>query len=271
MKDRTILVTGASSGIGKATAEKLIGEGYAVYVAARRVEHMRDLEQLGCVALKMDITQEQDVAGVVERIEKERGGIDILINNAGYAVNGAVEDVSIDAARQQFEVNLFGLARLTQLVLPYMRAKRAGTIVNVSSVGGRVFTPLGAWYHGTKHALEGWSDCLRYELRPFNINVVIIQPGAIATEFADVMEGPMVDRSGNGPYAELTQKLARGLKNMRGSMSPPTMIADVISKALKTRKPKTRYAAGKYASTTLFIRRWFGDRTYERFLDMIVR
>ena len=184
---KTVLITGASSGIGKDTAKTLIAQGYTVYVAARRLEKMAELETLGAIAIKMDITNDNDIKNVVNRINANHGGVDILINNAGFGMYGAMEDTSIDDARYQFEVNLFGLARLTQLVLPYMRAQRSGTIVNVSSMGGKVYTPLGSWYHATKHALEGWSDCLRLELAAFNINVVVIQPGAIQTEFGDVM------------------------------------------------------------------------------------
>ena len=189
---RTALVTGASAGIGKATVERLLEEGYHVYAAARRVDRMRDLEELGAVALEMDVTREEDVVAGVERIDGERGGVDILVNNAGFGLYGAVEDIPLDDARYQFEVNLFGAARLTQLVLPRMRERGAGRIVNVSSVGGKIYTPLGSWYYATKHALEGWSDALRWELKHFGIDVIIVEPGLIRTEFGDVMRGPMV-------------------------------------------------------------------------------
>ncbi|MCU1652217.1 MAG: Estradiol 17-beta-dehydrogenase, partial [Pseudonocardia sp.] len=183
---KTVLVTGASSGIGKETAKTLLADGYAVYVAARRVDRMSELEQLGATALAMDITNDEDIVAAVKRITAERGGIDVLINNAGFGMYGAMEDTTLDDARYQFEVNLFGLARLTQLALPYMRDRGAGKIVNISSVGGKIYTPLGAWYHATKHALEGWSDSLRLELKPLGIDVIVIEPGIIRTEFGDV-------------------------------------------------------------------------------------
>jgi short-subunit dehydrogenase len=265
---KTVLITGASSGIGKATAEKLLAEGYAVYGAARRLEKMRDLEQAGAHLIEMDITREHDVASAVNRIAEEQGGIDILINNAGFGMYGAMEDTSLEDARYQFEVNLFGLARLTQLALPYMRQQRAGKIVNISSMGGKIYTPLGSWYHATKHALEGWSDCLRLELAAFGIDVIIIEPGAIGTEFGDVMIAPLLERSGDGAYAELAHKVAATSRAAYegGNNSPPSLIADVISKALRARRPRTRYAAGKYARPVIALRKWLGDRIYDRMI-----
>ncbi len=262
----TALVTGASSGIGKATSKKLLEEGYTVYVAARRVDQMSDLVELGAIALKMDITREEDVVRGVEQIQRDHGGVDVLINNAGYGSYGAMEDTSIEDARYQFEVNLFGLARLTQLVLPYMRAQKAGKIVNVSSMGGKIYTLLGSWYHATKHALEGWSDCLRLELAPFGIDVIIIEPGVIQTSFGDVMTDPMLERSGHTAYGELARRIAKATSDSykEGAATPPTVIANVIAKAIKTKRPKTRYVAGKLARPLLFTRRWFSDRAFDK-------
>lgn len=265
---RTVLVTGASAGIGKATAERLLQEGYTVYVAARRVEKMRSLELRGAMALEMDVTKEEDIVAAVERITAERGGVDVLINNAGFATYGAVEDTSLADARYQFEVNLFGLARLTQEVLPYMRAQGAGTIVNLSSMGGRIYTPLGAWYHATKHALEGWSDCLRIELKAHGIHVVIIEPGTIESEFRDVMMGPMLARSGEGPYADLAQGLAQTSRRTRGS--PPSVVARAITRALKAKHPRPRYVAGHLARPLMWTRKWLGDRVFDRLLLTMV-
>jgi len=184
-----------------------------------------------------------------------------------------VEDISLDEARYQFEVNLFGLARLTQLVLPYMRQQKAGKIVNVSSVGGKIHVPMGAWYIATKHALEGWSDCLRLETKLFNIDVIIIEPGAIATEFDDVATAPLLQRSGEGPYGEMAQALAktsRRFQNDPNGSSPPSVIANTISKALKARRPRTRYAAGKLAKPLLWVRRWGSDRMMDWVLGRLV-
>ena len=265
----TVLITGASSGIGKATARKLLEEGYVVYAAARRVERMQDLEELGAIALKMDVTKEEEVVAGVERINMERGGTDILVNNAGFGLYGAMEDLPHDEARYQFEVNLFGLARLTQLVLPHMRKRRAGKIVNVSSMGGKIYTPLGSWYHATKHALEGWSDCLRFELKQFGIDVIIIEPGAIRTEFSNVAFGPAMERSSSTAYSGFTREMRAMRERTESNQSlgsPPSVIADTILKAVRTKHPRTRYAAGQYAKPLLLLRRLVSDRMYDRIM-----
>jgi NAD(P)-dependent dehydrogenase (short-subunit alcohol dehydrogenase family) len=267
-KKRTVLITGASSGIGKAIAEQLLNDGLTVYVAARRVEKMQDLEKRGAIALKIDVTCEDDMVNGINQIKAAHGGIDVLVNNAGYATYGAVEDTSIEDARRQFEVNLFGLARLTQLVLPYMREQRAGTIINMSSMGGKIYTPLGAWYHATKHALEGWSDCLRIELAPFGVDVIIVEPGAIETEFGDVMTAPLMERSGRGPYAALAKNLEKATREAYedGKVSPPSVIADLVSQAVKANKPKTRYVGGYLAKPVMFMRHWLPDRWFDKII-----
>lgn len=263
----TVLITGASSGIGKETASKFLEAGYAVYAAARRVDKMQDLQARGAIVLAMDITKEADIVRTVERIAAKHGGVDILVNNAGFGMYGSMEETSIDDARYQFEVNLFGMARLTQLVLPYMRQKRAGKIVNISSMGGKIYTPLGSWYHATKHAIEGWSDCLRIELAQFGIDVVIIEPGAIATEFGDVMTEPMLRRSGQGPYRNIAQAMANATRKAYqkgGAASPPSVVAATIVAAAKARRPKTRYVVGKMARPLMFMRKYFGDRVFDK-------
>ena len=265
---RTVLITGASSGIGKATAKRLLKEGYSVYAAARRVDRMRDLEDLGAIALKMDVTNEEDVVDGVDRINAEQGGTDILVNNAGFGLYGAMEDTPLDDARYQFEVNLFGAARLTQLVLPYMRDRGAGKIVNVSSIGGKIYTPLGSWYYATKHALEGWSDCLRWELKHFGIDVIVIEPGLIRTDFGNVMRGPLVEYSGDSAYGGIVKRLTERTKN-HGRGSPPSVIADTVLKAVQARRPRTRYATGQYAKTALLLRRLITDRMYDRLMDLM--
>ena len=266
---KVILITGASSGIGKETALQLIKEGHMVYGAARRIDQMKDLEQAGGCALKLDITKEDEITEVVKKIIDEQQRIDVLINNAGFGLYGAVEDISIDQARYQFEVNIFGLARITQEVLPHMRKQNSGKIINISSMGGKMYTPLGAWYHATKHALEGWSDCLRIELKQFNINVVIIEPGAIETEFGNVMYEPMLKNSGQGPYAKIAKTMAQATKEIyekKGAASPASVISNTISKAISSKRPKTRYVAGKMAKTYMFIRKYLGDRVFDKAL-----
>ncbi|GGX57065.1 short-chain dehydrogenase/reductase [Litorimonas cladophorae] len=270
---KIVLITGASSGMGKYTAKTLINEGYVVYGAARRVENMQDLVQMGGHVIGMDITDEVQIEAAVARILSEQGKIDVLVNNAGYAIYGAVEQVSIADARCQFDVNLFGLASLTQKLLPHMREQGGGHIINITSIGGKVYTPLGAWYHATKHALEGWSDCLRVETAKFGIKVTIIEPGAIQTEFSDVMAGPMVELSKGGPYEALSVAIESGNKKYyTGAPSnSPQVIADVVLKSIKSKKPKTRYAAGKMARTTLFMRRWMSDKAFDKALMSMLK
>ena len=266
---RVALVTGASSGMGKETAKRLLAAGYTVYVAARRRALMDELAALGAIPLTMDITQDADIRQAVATIEAGHGGVDVLINNAGFGLFGSVEETSLEDARYQFEVNLFGLARLTQLLLPGMRAKGAGTIVNLSSMGGKIYTPLGAWYHATKHAIEGFSDCLRIELAPLGIKVVIIEPGIIATEFGEVMSGPMLERSGKGPYRALANATAKAVHDAYakpGGASPASLVVDGIMQALTAKQPKTRYAMGKMAKPMMFIRKYFGDRFFDKAL-----
>ncbi|GAA5217065.1 oxidoreductase [Corallincola platygyrae] len=274
MNSKTVLITGASSGIGKEAARTLVEQGYTVYAVARRLSHMEDLKQLGCHTLRMDITDEADVRDVVEHITRTHGGVDILINNAGFATSGAAEDISIEDARYQFEVNLFGLGRLTQLVLPYMRERGAGKIINISSVGGKIYGPMHSWYMASKHALEGWSDCLRFEVAQFGVQVVIIEPGAIATEFDDVYVGPMLKRSGKGPYAEMARSIADFSAQMRErrakAMSHPSVITQQIVKAIEANRPKTRYVAGKLAKQMLWVRKWLGDRFYDAMLQRML-
>lgn len=265
-KPQVILITGASSGMGKETAKHLLAQGHVVYTAARRLELMQDLKALGAHPLKMDVTDEAQMQAAIATIAAAHGGVDVLVNNAGFGMYGAMEDTSISDARYQFEVNLFGLARMTQLVLPYMRSQKAGKVINISSMGGKMYTPLGSWYHATKHALEGWSDCLRLELAQHGIQVVIIEPGVIATEFGDVAVDPMLKRSGTGPYAKLAQSMAQATREAYSkphASSPASVIAQVISQAIASPRPKTRYVAGKMAKPLMFMRKWFGDRLFD--------
>lgn len=265
-RKKTALVTGASSGMGKEIAKRLIKDGFQVFVAARHTDKMNDLVELGALALRMDISSETEIKATVDTLLREADGVDVLVNNAGFGLYGPVEEVGIDEARYQFEVNLFGAARLTQLLLPKMREKRSGTIINITSMGGKIYTLLGAWYHATKHALEGWSDCLRLELAPFGIKVVVVEPGLIETGFGDVVANGLLKRSGSGPYAKVTQAVAKSTRDAygQGRGTDPRVIADVVSKAVKDAKPRTRYVAGKYALPMIKIREWFGDRMFDR-------
>ncbi len=265
---KTALVTGASSGMGKAIAHRLIQEGYQVYAAARSIEKMADLARLGAQPLMMDISRDEEIVAGVNTILAQTGGVDVLVNNAGFGLYGPVEEIQIDEARYQFEVNLFGAARLTQLLLPAMRARHSGHIVNITSMGGKMYSVLGAWYHATKHALEGWSDCLRLEVAEFGIKVVIVEPGVIETGFGDIASESIVKRSASGPYGRLVQKVATSIKNTygHGTGSDPAVIADVVSGAIKRHTPRTRYAAGKFAKMLIRLRLCLGDRIFDRII-----
>lgn len=262
----TALVTGASSGMGKAIAKRLIADGYLVYVAARNTAKMADLAALGALPLGMDISKEDDITAAVATITARSGGVDVLVNNAGYGLYGPVEDVALDEARYQFEVNVFGPARLTQLLLPAMRARGKGTVVNITSMGGKIYTLLGAWYHATKHALEGWSDSLRLEVEPFGIRVVVIEPGLIETGFGDAAGQGIAERSRDTAYAKLAARVAEVMAQSyrHGQGTDPKVIADVVGDAVASGRPKTRYAAGKYAKLMIWVRKWLGDRMFDR-------
>ena len=263
---KVILITGASSGIGKDTALSLIKEGHVVYGVARRLEMMKDIVRAGGHAIKMDILKERNIDDVVNQIIKEQSRVDVLINNAGYGLWGAVETISIDDAKRQFDVNIFGLAYLTKKIIPIMRKQKSGKIINMSSMGGKVYTPFGAWYHATKYALEGWSDCLRIELKSFGIDVILIEPGVIKTEFQDVMMDSTVERSIGTPYEKKLKALEKATQEMyaRGIGSPPSTITKLIIKAINSHNPKRRYVGGLFAKPMLFIKKWFGDKMYEK-------
>lgn len=270
MANKVALVTGASSGIGESTVLRLKELGYTVYGAARRVDRMQSLARSDIRTLAMDVTDDASMKAGIDKIVAETGRIDVLVNNAGYGSYGAVEDVSIAEARAQFEVNVFGAARLIQLVLPHMRARRSGRIVNITSMGGKIHTPLGAWYHGTKFALEAISDCLRMEVAPFGIDVVVIEPGGIKTEWAGIAAEKLRETSGQGAYAAQAQAMAQSMVGEASvkRQSPPQLIADTIAKAVTARKPKTRYAIGFGAKPMIFMRGILSDRAFDGMMRM---
>lgn len=264
--EKVILITGASSGMGKESAKKLIGEGYRVYTVARRIEQMQDLKELGGFPIQMDVTNEADIQQVVDTIVKKEGKIDVLWNNAGFGLYGSVEDVPLDEARREFEVNVFGMAAMTQKVVPYMRAAQSGTIINTSSMGGKMYFPMGAWYHASKHAVEGLSDCLRLELKPFNVHVVVLEPGFIATEFGSVLLNNFAKVRPDSAYREMMDKIIEGTKKSAegNGSSKPSVIADAISKIVSSNSPKTRYRVGKFAKPMVWMRTYLGDELFDK-------
>jgi NAD(P)-dependent dehydrogenase (short-subunit alcohol dehydrogenase family) len=267
---KTVLITGASSGIGEATALHLAELGYTVYAGARRLERMSDLVDRGIRTKTVDVIDDASMTTLVEAIIAETGRIDVLVNNAGYGLYGALEDVPIEQARRQFDVNLFGLARLTQLVLPHMRQQHDGYIVNVSSMGGKIWEPLGSWYHASKFAVEGLSDSLRVEVAEFGIKVVIIQPGTIRSEWSGIAADQLEATSANTPYAgqaKIMGTVLRGVDQMRLA-SGPELVAETIAKAVQSPKPRTRYVVGGGARGILLAERILPDRSFDRFIQV---
>lgn len=268
MTSRVALVTGGSSGIGEQTALRLKNAGFEVYAVARRVDRMADLAKQGVHVFGMDVTDDDAVVSGIERIIAEQGRIDVLVNNAGYGSYGAVEDVAIDEARRQFEVNVFALARLTQLVTPHMRAQGSGRIINISSVGAVIYEPFGAWYHATKFAVEGFSDSLRVELRQFGIDVVIVRPAGIITEWNKISRDGLIESSRGGAYEKQAIRAAKTLKSVDNAMlsSGPKTVAKTIVKAATARRPRSRYATGRGARSVIATRRLLPDRAFDAIL-----
>jgi len=230
---------------------------------------MASLAAAGATLLKLDLTDDASIVAAVEAIKgSTTGRIDVLVNNAGYGSYGALEDVPLEEARRQFEVNVFGLARLCQLALPIMRAQKSGKIVNVTSIGGKIWEPLGSWYHATKFAVEGLSDCLRVEVARFGVDVVVIEPGAIRTEWAGIAREGLMQMSASTAYAEEAKRHARMLATAETSnlASPPEVVAKTIVRAVRASRPKTRYAAGGGARTILLLRKILTDRMFDRLI-----
>lgn len=266
---RTALVTGASSGIGEETARRLQGLGYTVYGAARRTDRLEKLAAEGVRPLAMDVTDDASMTAGIARIIEEAGRIDVLVNNAGYGSYGAIEDVPIDEARRQFEVNLFGLGRLVQLVTPHMRGQKSGTIINISSMGGRLTTPLGGWYHATKYAVEALSDALRMELKPFGIDVVLVEPGGIRTEWAGIAADHLEETAEGSAYSDQIRAVAGSMRNesVQRRQSPPSVIANTVERIVTARRPRTRYAVGFMAKPLITARRVLPDRAFDRVIS----
>ncbi len=269
-QDPVAIVTGASSGIGKSVARKLLERGYRVHAGARRTDAMADLAILGARVHHVDLTKPESIDTFVAAVLAEGDRIDVLVNNAGYGSYGAVEEVPMADARRQMDVNVFGLARAIQLVLPAMRRRRAGRILNVTSIGGKIWSPLGAWYHASKFAVEGLSDCLRNELRPFGIDVVVIEPGGTVTEWTGLALENARKVSGSGPYATILDGAAARFASEQGQQSADDC-AGVIVHAATVAKPKARYATSPAAHVVLFLRWILPDAAFDGLLGRIFK
>ena len=263
---RAVLITGCSTGIGRAAAERLAGHGHTVYATARRSESIEDLKQAGCRTLSLDVTDEESMRAAVEQVERAEGAVGALVNNAGYSQSGALETVPLDDLRRQFETNVFGLLRMCQLVLPAMRRQRHGRIVNLSSMGGKLTFPGGGAYHATKYAVEAISDVLRFEVRGFGVDVSIIEPGLIKTDFAETAVATVAHE--DGPYAEFNRAVAATTAGAyEGPLAKlgggPEAVAEVIEKALTARRPRTRYKVTASARILMAQRALMPDRLWD--------
>ena len=266
---KTAIITGCSSGIGQATAARLgRRDDWTVYATARRPETLSELKSAGCRVLALDVTDEASMVAAVEAVTGESGRIDALVNNAGYSQSGATETLNVDDVRRQFETNVFGLLRLSQLVLPTMRAQREGRIVNISSMGGKLVFPGGGAYHATKFAVEAFSDAMRFEVAGFGVKVIIIEPGLITTNFDQAAKASM-DLEDDGPYADFNRTVASQTEDVyKGPMKVlgggPDAVAKVIEKAIDSRRPRTRYTVTPSAKMALTTRGLMTDRMWDR-------
>jgi NAD(P)-dependent dehydrogenase (short-subunit alcohol dehydrogenase family) len=268
MASRAVLITGCSSGIGHATAERLVADGWTVYATARRPETLGELAELGCRTLALDVTDEASMNAAVNSVVEAEGAVGVLVNNAGYSQSGAVESVPLDEVRRQFETNVFGLIRMCQLVLPSMREKRWGKIVNIGSMGGRLTFPGGGLYHATKYAVEALSDALRFEVRGFGVDVILIEPGLIVTNFGDTATASVDAAQAAGPYRDFNEAVAKTTAEAyRGPMAKlgagPEKVAATIADALKTKRPKARYPVTPSAHLMINQRRLTPDRVWD--------
>lgn len=271
MPSKAVLITGCSSGIGHATAERLAAEGWTVYATARRPASIADLEERGCKTLALDVTDEASMSAAVSAVSAAEGAVGVLVNNAGYSQSGAVESVPLDQVRRQFETNVFGLLRMSQLVLPGMREQHWGKIVNIGSMGGKLTFPGGGVYHATKYAVEALSDALRFEVRGFGVDVVLVEPGLIVTGFGDAATATVQPDAG-GAYAHFNEHVAKlTTAAYQGPMAKlgagPDAVAKTIARALKAGRPRPRYPVTISARLMINQRRLTPDRVW----DLIMR
>lgn len=268
---RVVLITGASSGIGKFTAIQLAEEGYQVYAAARRLDKMTELKERGIIPIALDITNEESIQTVINEITQQQGRIDVLVNNAGYGSHGALEEISPEEARRQFDVNVFGLMRLTQLILPKMREEGSGKIINISSIAGQISTPMCGWYNASKHSLEALSDALRLEVKQFGIDVIVIEPGLIKTEFDDVVMQQIEKTAKTEIYQDWRNTWIKIINQSYKNAVGPEAISEIISKAITAKKPKNRYVAPTEAKILLFLHWLLSDKAFDKVILSVIK
>jgi len=268
MPSKAVLITGCSSGIGHATAQRLVSDGWKVYATARKPETLADLERAGCKTLALDVTDETSMTAAVDAVVQAEGAVGVLVNNAGYSQSGAVESVPLEQVRRQFETNVFGLIRMCQLVLPGMREQHWGRIVNLSSMGGRLTFPGGGLYHASKYSVEAISDALRFEVRGFGVEVIVIEPGLIVTNFGETAAGSVGAAPTGGPYADFNRDVAGAVEGVyKGPLAKlgggPETVAKTIANALESEHPRTRYPVTASARLMMVQRKLLPDRVWD--------
>jgi short-subunit dehydrogenase len=268
MANDPVLITGCSTGIGRATAERLARSGMNVYATARKLDSIADLQQAGCKTLALDVNSEESMRAAVAAVEQADGAVGVLVNNAGYSQSGAVESIPLDEVRRQFETNVFGLLRMCQLVLPGMRREGRGRIINLSSMGGKLTFPGGGIYHATKYAVEAISDALRFEVRGFGVHVSVIEPGLIKTNFAETAVGSVEASQDDGPYSKFNSAVQASTAGVYDSAlgrlgGGPETVAKAIERAIRARRPKTRYRVTASARFFMTQRALLPDRAWD--------
>lgn len=271
---KVALVTGASSGIGYDTAIRLVQAGYMVYGAARRTELLEKLSAWGAKGIFLDITNQESIKNCVEEIIKAEGRIDLLVNNAGYGLGGSIEDIPLEEAKNQFDVNVFGLAQISRLVLPYMRKQGEGRIINISSMAGRFSSPFLGWYHASKYCVEALSDALRLEVMDFGIKVILIEPGLIQTDWGKIASDNIKKYSGNSAYSKNANSTAKFYEEnynpQNKKASDPSIISKTVVKAATAKNPKIRYLIGAYAKPFVFFKKLLSDRLYDKIMKSVL-
>ena len=263
---KIILITGGSSGIGYDSAIALAKQGHKVYAAARRVEMMEPLKEFGIMPLSLDVTDDNSMQECIKSVLEAENRIDVLINNAGYGYFGAIENVTMAEARKQLEVNVFGMARMCQLVLPTMREQQSGRIINIASIAGKATVYFGGWYNVSKYAVETFSDALRMETKPFGINVVLIEPSAIKTNWGIIAADNLAESSRGTVYEEKAINEANNMHKAYTSnmFSKPKVVTRAICKAVNRRRPRTRYCIGRGGKMIIFLHSVLPTRCWDR-------
>jgi len=271
VKKKVLVITGATSGIGYQTALLFIRKGWAVYACGRNREKLEILGEKGAVVSAFDLADRPSARAFMENVLEREGAVDLLVNNAGYGLYGSVEDVSPEEARHQFEINLFAAAGMIQLCLPSMRRQRRGRIVNISSMAGVISFPMGSWYHASKFALEGFSDCLRQEIAPFGIRVILLEPGAVRTQWPDGALRGMEEKSGEGPYGEIARRIGFLFSEFYKNGTTSEKVAALIWKIAASRFPRRRYAVPAHSALFMAFRRLGGACFWDRSVALAMK